>query len=529
MRNTIALVVCSIAALLARGAAVDDSGMGLPEKPPGSFWPLGVDAHESAPSFSRGDPVVGTTYFYWYDVETNSHIIDHDGTDALTTHPDDMSGLSYKRVSWHETQLRDMTSAGIDFLMPVYWGVPGDYDGARRGWSFVGLPPLAAAHDRLCEAGETPPAIGMFFDTSILRANAFRPDGTNYHVDLTTDFGKAWFYTVIRDFFSLIPPSKWARVDGKPIVFLYAAAFAEAQDPALFAYLRRRFEEEFSTDLFLVKMRDWQGPADATYQWTGASGLQIDPDVIAISPGYDHSAVPGRAPLLVERRDGRTYTERWFQALRLNRERRPWMVHVETWNEWHEGTDVAHSREYGRMYVALTRVFADLWRNGTVELRGAYTDAQGVSWEPGKPDGLAICEPGGDGYWKEAAFDEVTAAVSAANDVPGDTRFLYFDIDESFAFDLDGDTVTVSVTYWDTGCDSFDVAYDNIDPTQGLVDGAFRPGGDVRLTGTEAWKTASLDLAGCRFINRCNRGDFRFGVLGGNRELAVSKVTVTKR
>jgi hypothetical protein len=65
-----------------------------------------------------------------------------------------------------------------------------------------------------------PPAIGLFYDTSILQHNGSNADGSSYHVDLTTDFGKQWFYTAIRDFFSLIPPAKWARIDGRPIIFL---------------------------------------------------------------------------------------------------------------------------------------------------------------------------------------------------------------------------------------------------------------------------------------------------------------------
>ena len=56
--------------------------------------------------------MVGTTYFYWYDIDSQSHIIDPDGTDALTTHPADMHSISYKRVSWHKQQLTDMIDAG---------------------------------------------------------------------------------------------------------------------------------------------------------------------------------------------------------------------------------------------------------------------------------------------------------------------------------------------------------------------------------------------------------------------------------
>ncbi|MFQ6036312.1 MAG: DUF5010 domain-containing protein [Sedimentisphaerales bacterium] len=343
-------------------AAAFSADKRLPAKPPGEFFPLQAKDHRDTNSFKWGQPVVGTTYFYWYDIETNSHIINRNGTDALTTHPADMNGISYKRASWHKTQLKDMMDAGIDFLLPVFWGVPGKYD----GWSFAGLPPLVKAHEALEQEHLHPPAIGLFYDTSILKWNRFNKDGSSYHVDLSTDFGKDWFYTAIRDFFSLIRPSKWARVDGKPIVFLYAAAFAKKQDPNQFEYVRRRFKKDFGSELFLVKQPAWLGEADATYRWGGAvNGPLIYRDVAALGPGYDHSAVPGRAPLVVQRRDGRTYVERWLKLLQLHPQHRPWMVHIETWNEWHEGTDVAHSREYGRSYIVLTRLFTDMWRAKT--------------------------------------------------------------------------------------------------------------------------------------------------------------------
>ena len=83
-------------------AAADDV---LPEKPPGGFFPLRQADHQDADSFDQGRPIVGTTYFYWYDIDTKSHIINGDGTDALTTHPADMNTISYKRASWHKQQL----------------------------------------------------------------------------------------------------------------------------------------------------------------------------------------------------------------------------------------------------------------------------------------------------------------------------------------------------------------------------------------------------------------------------------------
>jgi len=498
----------------------------LPGRAPGAFFPVKAQEHEKAGSFKKGQAIVGTTYFYWYDIESKAHIIDHDGTDALTTHPADLEGISYKRPAWHERQLRDMVDAGVDFLMPVYWGVPGSYD----GWSFVGLPPLVEAHTALEKEGLKPPAIGMFYDTSILSWNNSNKDGSRYHVDLSTEFGKQWFYTAIRDFFSLIPPAKWARLDGRPIVFLYEAAFVKQQDPARqFEYAKSRFKEDFGIEPFIVKSPGWEGEADAVYSWGGAvNGPIIFPDVVALGPGYDHSAVPGRQPLIVPRQDGGTYIERWTKVLQLDPKRRPWMVHVETWNEWHEGTDVAHSREYGRSYIVLTRLFADLWHSGTrLALPGSYVNADSVSWEPGKPTGVNLQPSGGDGNWELRPFDGTQAAVGTPNPHSPTTRYLYFNVDDAFAYGLAGRGVLLKVTYRDGGCASFGVEYDSM-VTEGPHGGAFRPAGGTTVTGTGQWKTAEFRLPDCRFMNRCNGADLRLAASGGEIELAISHVELKK-
>lgn len=498
----------------------------LPERAPGAYFPLRTRDHRDVASFQRGRPVVGTTYFYWYDIDSNAHILDGDGSDAMTTHPADMTDLSYKRVSWHQSQLLDVMDAGIDFVMPVYWGVPGDYG----GWSFVGLPPLVEAHSELEKAGLQPPAIGLFYDTSILQWNRFNADGSSYHVDLTTDFGKRWFYTAIRDFFSLIPPAKWARVDGKPIIFFYEAAFAARQDPERqFAFVKEHFAADFGVEPFLVKSAGWQGQADATYSWGGAvNGPILFEDVAALGPGYDHSAVPGRQPLIVERRDGQTYIERWTKLLQLPPGQRPWMVHVETWNEWHEGTDVARSREYGRSYIVLTKLFADMWHTDTqLRFGSPYAQAERIVWEPEAPKGLTLRASGGDGNWQVIEHDGISAVVTLPNPHSQTTRYLYFDVDDAFAFGVRGKSVALAVTYRDAGCAAFGVEYDST-VSEGPLEGSFRPAGSVALTGSGQWKTAHFALPECRFAGRCNGVDLRLVATGGDMELAVRRVEITK-
>src|SRR5205823_3780862 len=94
--------------------------------------PLGPYVHlteadfADSSSFSTNTPLIATSYFYWYDIYSNAHILDGDGTDALTDHPPTLTDFSYKSKAWHQSQLSDMIEAGIDILLPVYWGAPSE-------------------------------------------------------------------------------------------------------------------------------------------------------------------------------------------------------------------------------------------------------------------------------------------------------------------------------------------------------------------------------------------------------------------
>jgi predicted amidohydrolase len=504
-------------------------------KPPGPYWPLDERDHSNAETFESGEPVVGTTYFYWYDVYSGAHIRNPDGTDALTTHPpaDRMANMSYKSPSWHLEELRDACEAGLDFIMPVFWGAPGEYE----AWSFTGLGPLVEAHDRLAAERKSPgdrtcpPKIAMFYDTSTLKFKN-QPEGKPWlHIDLTTPQGQQFFYATIRDFFSMIPPAKWARVDGKPIVFLYSASFAKNIDDTLFEYVRDRFEEDFGTGLFIVRHRDWPGTADAWYTWGGALGLKVGDKVAAVGPGYDHSAVRGREPLVVHRQGGAFYRQQWEKLLRMNPDRRPWMVHVETWNEWHEGTNIARSREHGKQYIEMTRKYADIFRAGTqLPKEGPYAEAERVRWAGLTSQGLSLRESEGDGHWKYQKVNNHQTVINLGPDHEPSGRYIYYQIDDSYLYDEINANAEVRITFLDdASCDSFYIEYDSSKMSAQPFSGAFAKSPEVSLTHTGHWRTVALPLPDVRFANRTNTADFRIVPAGRQGQLVIREVVVTRR
>ena len=497
---------------LSPGAAAELSADYQPPPAPGPYV-----HHKNAATFRAAQPLVATSYFYWYDAASGMHVVDPDGTDALTDHPPVLKGMSYRSVEWHQQQLADMIDAGIDVVLPVYWGFPG----AKGHWSNTGLGPLVAARKGLLAAGKKPPAIGMFYDTSTLRYH-----GSDTPVDLTTDAGRRWFFATIRDCFSLIPPEHRACIDGKPIVFLYAAAFAKKTDARLFPQVRRMFREAFGCGLYLVKKPEWPGQADSVYQW-GAALMPRLLATAAVGPGYDHSAVPGRRPLVRKRLGGRFYRWSWEKLLAMDPAGRPTLVHVETWNEFHEGTEICHSLEFGRQYIDLTRHYADLFHARKRIARPAPKPVSAVvSVTPRKSSGLSVVpQEAGDGPVVVRTVSGRVALSTAPNRHSPEHRYLYFDVDDLFAHDTD-EPVKVTVEYFDDGAAAFALEYDSADPELAGIAQQFRRAARLKIARTKKWKQVTISLPHARLAGRANGADFRLAAEGG--DLAVSRITVSR-
>ncbi|MCD6339744.1 MAG: DUF5010 domain-containing protein [Verrucomicrobia bacterium] len=498
----LALAAAQIAALAADPA---------PEiNPPiGPYVHLSEEHFARSTSYSSTNRLVLTPYFYWYDSYTGAHLVNSDGSDALTDHPPTLEDFSFRSQAWHEKQLRDMMNAGIDVLLPVYWGEPSQRIPNRpvsaQPWSYAGLPPLVAARKTLVEKGLKPPRIGMFYDTSTLQHNK-----AGARIDLTTPYGRRWFYESVRDFFSLIPPEHWAMIDGKPILFLYSASFAAAHDQSCIDYLRQTFAADFGgREPYIVREISWNATTENVYAWGGALGLK-NPGVASLGPGYDHSAVPGRQPLVVDRENGAFFERNWIRFLR----RPSNLVFIETWNEFHEGTDIAESREYGRQYIELNRQFADMFRKGVVppRPRGPYSDFKKVSvtlGETNRAEGLYQIEAA-DGATEPAEIGGSPCRAVKPTVYAG--RYIYFRIDDSFKW-ADLMQVEVRVEYFDHPAGRFSLEFDGSD-TNAPFQGAYSPARLwVTMRGTGTWKTTAFRLNRARFENSQNSGaDFRLVV-----------------
>jgi len=173
----------------------------------------------------------------------------------------------------------------------------------------------------------------------------------------------------------------WLRAGGRPVIFIYGRAIGalspaewqevEAQvrrdNPGGVALVADSLDPKFAavfdgTSTYNVtgqtqhkspqQIRDW---ARIAYpRMVGAAGAGKISTVTVI-PGYDDSKAGRPAPRPVTQRFGdETYRVLWQEAIAA----RPDYVLITSWNEWHEGSEIEPSLEYGSLFLNATSVFS---------------------------------------------------------------------------------------------------------------------------------------------------------------------------
>jgi hypothetical protein len=501
-----------------------------------------------APTFRSGEPVVATHYFYWYRWP-DEHFLEPPNRSRTghRLHFRDHRAVSYASAAWHRRELEDLRAAGIDVALLVYWGTPRQYDHPETAFSVRGIPPLVAALDTLAGDGRgRVPRIGLFYDTTTLRADLAWAEKGRGPVDLRTPEGRELFYCTIRDFYRLVPPRHWACIAGRPLVQLYEGAFAAGQDATALEHVYASFARDFAGRRPLViGGPSWVFKADLTTGWSSSlAGPLGDGRAVQIGAGYDDSPVPGRSTPARDRAGGAFYGLSWLTAL----QQRPDLVILETWNEMHEGTSLCETVEDGRFYIDLTRQWTDRFRAGWTPAGAdwvratrdlfAVPQSRAVGREHASRISLALT-PLADGRlleeglyvvrnWDGLSEAAPTAGVPSLRTRPNTdgARYLYMDVADPYYYDQRG-RLSVTFTYYDEGVAPIELQYDSTDATGGLLD-RYKPAA-VRVVraDSKSWRTATVALEGARAINRQNGGaDFRFHSPGV--DLALSRVEVTK-
>ncbi len=492
-------------------------------------------------SFSSTQKIVGTHYFYWYDYP-DLHFFDNAALtdDALQDHFPVAEEVSFNSIAWHAKQLEDCEAAGIDFILPVYWGVVDNYFRQGLIFSIRGLGPLQTAIERREREGKPSQKIAMFYDTSTLLPGIRGVAGRSEKYDLREMEGKDIFYRTIRDFFYQIHPRHWAAIDGRPIIVLYSSGFVAHHNQSTIDYVYARFQRDFhGVRPYIIKDNSWGFSVDATTQWGAAlNGPNIFDTVAQLGPGYNDSAVPGRSTPIRDREGGNFYRKGWIETLNSDAQ----IALLETWNEMHEGTDICHSKEYGRQYIEITREYADQFKRGETsdeeivlehpdllprppsDEGSEYRNSRSVEISlggGGQSEGIKLVRGQQDGPVENAEID----GVSCVKTPTAGNTYMYFSVVDPFYYD-NQESLTVEYSYWDEGFARHMLQYDSHDRSATL-DGAYKDAAPVQCTNTKQWIKRTVRLQDARFVNRQNGGsDFRFAVLDG--WLAIRDVKISK-
>lgn len=490
-------------------------------------------------SFTAEQKIAGTHYFYWYDYPDHHFYQDAARTvDILQDHFVNPESVSYRDAAWHSQELDDCDAAGLDFILPVYWGTPDNYFKPDVSFSVEGLAPLQLAADRRIRDGKRAIKIGMFYDTSTLLPGVRGESNRTEKYDLREEDGKDIFYRTIRDFFYQIHPRHWAAVDGRPLVVLYGSAFSKNHDATLYDYVYSHFERDFhGVRPYIIRDNSWTQGADATTQWGAAlGGPYIFGNVAQVGAGYNDMAVPGRSTPIRMRENGNFYRWGWEQILSSSAK----IAIIETWNEMHEGTSICESREYGSQYIELTSDYVKRFKEGDSgnqldslkypdpvprppsQQGSEFANEDSVSIILGSPieeKGIWLVRGQPDGPVKRARYDDeyCIETVEAA------VGYMYFSIADPYLYDTHA-PVTLIYTYYDDGFVWHTLEYDSHD-SSATLNGAYKATSRIQCRNTKKWITRELSIDDARFVNRENgASDFRFSVGGGS--MAIQSVVV---
>ena len=81
-----------------------------------------------------------------------------------------------------------------------------------------------------------------------------------------------------------------------------------------------------------------------------------------VMPGYDDTRLRGAGRTTIDRVGGAFYRDYWRLASEHVRHDQPFLL-ITTFNEWHEGTEIEPSTEYGNAFLRQTREMAKELRN----------------------------------------------------------------------------------------------------------------------------------------------------------------------
>lgn len=334
-------------------------------------------AQSSPVSYSPRDRMTMAYFFSWYNWPNplnlaSEHFITERGTDYLSVHPvpqtvsydrnpnysvrkpPNVSGnpvLSYCNKDWFISQLSSMSGCGIDVAAVDFWGFPwADVPPRSR----LSLEVMNSAMDIMDSQRRLYPRIAMFLESKPISVLG-RP------TDLNTEDGAQYLFSIIRDFYSRINPQRVALFEGRVPVILYEANIKGlVVAPYGINRANQLFKAWYGRELAFFGNSTWKSKCGSGIRYTCHWGSAIrtsryvdSTNLAQISPGYNYLGnTKGTPP------DSSAYKDAWSN---LRRGGANWVA-IETWNEWHEGTGIGETAEYGKAFLNITKDQINLFK-----------------------------------------------------------------------------------------------------------------------------------------------------------------------
>jgi glycoprotein endo-alpha-1,2-mannosidase len=298
--------------------------------------------------------VLASYYGWWANPVTTGHWLHWQGVDLGTKHLD--NSTDFPELGAYDShdpalvarQVQLASAAGITGFVTDWWGI-GDF--TDQGVQLL----LTAAAQR----GLT---VAIYYDGNDVTNRGAAAADLDY---LLKQYGTN---------------KAWLRADGKPVIFVYGRALnalppsawreviaqVRHDNPGGVVLICDSFKPEYvaqfdgASTYNITDQTQHKTPAEAA-AWAHVAypemvaGAQGKISTVTIIPGYDDSHVGRPAPRPVtDRYGGEMYRALWQEAIAA----RPNWILITSWNEWHEGSELEPSVQYGSTILDMTAGFA---------------------------------------------------------------------------------------------------------------------------------------------------------------------------
>lgn len=320
-----------------------------------------------------GTPSVSGYWYHWNDANHNPDNITNGRRDILATDYPLLDAYDSNNETVISQHIQWAKQAGIGCFIISWWGINDFTDNASK-------------HIReVCERDN--------FDFTFYYENTTSINQTlGGLTHLLNTYGNS---------------SSYYKIDGRPVIFVYERArdslerghypFFDNGWKDVVQGLRGNGENpyiimDFGGYEYDIKsfVDYFEGFVDGIHVYNDLEILSISPSAVqyiygsasdiahsynktfiaTILPGFNNTVSTNYNSLVVDRQDGATYSLFW----QIANASRPDGYAVTSFNEWHEGTEIEPSREYGNQYLNLTLEFVNQYSN-------ILTISESASWK----------------------------------------------------------------------------------------------------------------------------------------------------